>query len=148
MKKPLPVLALIILLPSITQAAISPVQLITLANQDRAAIHLSPLKENTILTKAAQKRADYLASTGYFSHQDPQGNWPWHYFTENGYKYTYAGENLARKFTDAESIEKAFMSSPTHKANILNIHYKEVGSAISIDSQGNYYVVEFYGTKK
>jgi len=39
------------------------------------------------------------------------------------------------------------MASPTHKANILNVHYKEVGSAISIDSEGNYYVVEFYGNR-
>jgi uncharacterized protein YkwD len=111
MKKLLFPIAVIILLPSIVQAAISPAHLITLANQDRAASHLSPLKENSILTKAAQQRADYLASTGYFSHQDPQGRWPWHYFTENGYKYKYAGENLARYFTETESVEKAFMSS-------------------------------------
>ena len=137
-----------ILLPSIASAAISPAQLIKLANQDRAANYLAPLKENPKLTKAAQKRADYLASTGYFSYQDLQGNWPWHYFTESGYKFKYAGEKLARKFTDAEEVQKAFMASPTHKANILNVHYKEVGSAISIDSEGNYYVVEFYGTRK
>lgn len=147
MKKLLPILILIILLPSIVHAAISPKELIKLANQDRATNYLAPLKENSKLTKAAQKRADYLASTGYFSHQDFQGNWPWHYFTENGYKFKHAGENLARKFTEAEEVQKAFMSSPTHKANILNVHYKEVGSAISIDSEGNYYVVEFYGSR-
>jgi uncharacterized protein YkwD len=147
MKKLIPVLIIAILLPSIVQAAINPKELITLANQDRAANYLSPFKENPKLTKAAQKRADYLASTGYFSHQDLLGNWPWHYFTENGYKFKYAGENLARKFTDSESIEKAFMASITHKANVLNVHYKEVGSAISIDSQGNYYVVAFYGSR-
>ena len=147
MKKLLPILIVAILLPSIVQAAITPAQLIKLANQDRAANYLAPLKENPKLTKAAQKRADYLASTGYFNHQDPQGRWPWHYFTENGYKYKYAGENLARKFTESEEVEKAFMSSPTHKANILNVHYKEVGSAISIDSEGNYYVVAFYGSR-
>jgi uncharacterized protein YkwD len=148
MKKLLPIFALILLLPSISYAAISPAELINLANQDRAAFYLPPLIENPILTKAAQKRADYLALTGYFSHQDLQGNWPWHYFTENGYIFTYAGENLARYFTDSESTEKGFMNSPTHKANILNIYFKEVGSAISIDSQGKYYVVEFYGTRK
>ena len=31
------------------------------------------------------------------------------------------------------------MNLPTHKANILNVYYKEIGSAISIDSEGNYY---------
>ena len=147
MKKLLLILIIVILLPSIASAAISPKELINLANQDRTANYLAPLKENPKLTKAAQKRADYLASTGYFSHQDLQGNWPWHYFTKNGYKFKYAGENLARKFTDAEEVQKAFMSSPTHKANILNVHYEEVGSAISIDSEGNYYVVEFYGSR-
>jgi len=39
------------------------------------------------------------------------------------------------------------MNSPSQKENILNVHYKEVGSTISIDSQGNYYVVEFYGSR-
>src|SRR6185503_13968338 len=114
MKKLLPILIVAILLPSIVSAAISPAQLIKLANQDRAANHIAPLKESPKLAKAAQKRADYLASTGYFSHQDLLGNWPWHYFTENGYKFKYAGENLARKFTDSEEVQKAFMSSPTH----------------------------------
>lgn len=148
MKRLLFFLALAILVPSLAHAVIGPAQLISLANQDRATSHIVPLQENPILDKAAQKRADYLVSTGYFSHQDKEGQMPWHYFTETGYKFTNAGENLARGFKDPESTETAFMNSPSHKANILNARYKDIGIGISQDSQGNMYVVEFYGSRQ
>jgi hypothetical protein len=58
MKKLFPIFALAIFLPSIVQATIIPAQLINLANQDRAASHIAPLKENPTLTKELD---DYTA---------------------------------------------------------------------------------------
>ncbi|HYD91953.1 MAG TPA: CAP domain-containing protein, partial [Flavobacterium sp.] len=43
----------------------------------------------------------------------------------------YAGENLALQYTSSEEVQKAWMASPKHRANILNPNYEDVGYAIA-----------------
>jgi uncharacterized protein YkwD len=103
------------------------------------------------LSTAAQKKADDMMAKHYFSHVSPSGIAPWHRFAESGYAYIYAGENLAMDFYTPANLEDAWMASPTHRANILNGKYKDIGFGIV---QGTYqgkpaiFVVEFFGTKK
>ena len=51
------------------------------------------------------------------------------------YDYSYAGENLAMDFHSAEKMEDAWMKSPTHRANILNEKYKDIGVAVKAGNQ-------------
>lgn len=122
--------------------------LVDLANQDRSQNKLNGLTISPVLTKAAQLKADDMAQKGYFAHTAPDGTDPWYWFNQAGYKFSYAGENLAIDFSDSSAVNDAWMNSPTHRANILDQHYTEIGIATA---QGMYqgrmttFVVQEFG---
>ena len=50
------------------------------------------------------------------------------------------GENLAvSEVKDAQRIVRAWMGSPTHRANILNRHYTKMGVTCAKGADGRYY---------
>jgi hypothetical protein len=54
-------------------------------------------------------------------------------------------------FDDSEDVEKAWMNSPTHKANILNNRYTEIGISTAIGTykgEKTTFVVQMFGTPK
>lgn len=110
-------------------AAVISAVLVDLANDDRAAAEAEGLRVNPKLVEAAQLKANDMAEKGYFAHQTPEGYDSWHWFKLVGYDYTHAGENLAVDFSDSGDVEKAWMQSPTHRDNILNENYTEIGIA-------------------
>lgn len=111
-------------------ANISPERVIELTNQRRAEAGLAPLKENPVLSDAARRKAADMFAFNYWAHNSPSGRDPWSFFREAGYKYIYAGENLARDFPDADSAVQAWMNSPSHKDNLLSSRYQEIGIAV------------------
>lgn len=123
--------------------------LVGLTNKDRATQNISELKVNPLLEKAAQAKADDMAKNGYFSHNTPDGKTPWYFIKESGYKYVYAGENLAVNFVDSDEVHKAWMNSPTHRLNIVNPRYTEIGIATSTGTykgRAAIFVVQMFGT--
>jgi hypothetical protein len=133
---------------SLTAAIYSGV-IVDLTNRDRLNNNDSNLKPNDLLSAAAQAKANDMASKGYFAHTSPEGITPWYWFKQVGYKYVYAGENLAINFDESLDVENAWMNSPTHRANILNNHYTDIGVAMA---QGIYqgrvatFVVQEFGS--
>lgn len=132
-------------------ASVLPGVLATLTNKDRAENGIDALIEDAALARAAQMKADDMAEKGYFAHVDPEGRQPWYWFDKAGYDYTYAGENLAVNFTDSEDVEKAWMNSPAHHANIVKSQYTRIGIGVA---QGTYqgkettFVVQFFATPR
>jgi len=123
--------------------------LVMLTNQDRVASGAKALKEDHLLSAAAQRKADDMAKQGYFSHTSPNGNKPWSWLISSNYYYTHAGENLAEGFSDSQSIEQAWMRSPSHRSNIVDKTYTRVGVGIAHGSyQGRQttFVVQFFAT--
>lgn len=122
--------------------------LVNITNADRATQNLVELKINPLLVKAAQMKADHMASNGYFAHNTPDGRTPWYWMEEAGYKYNFAGENLAVNFENSEDITTAWKNSPSHWYNIINPKYTEIGIATST---GTYkgrtavFVVQMFG---
>jgi hypothetical protein len=108
-------------------ASVLPGALVALTNQDRATSGLAGVTEDSLLDKAAQAAAEDMAANGYFAHVSPDGKTPWYWLDFVGYKYSYAGENLAVNFTDSQNVETAWMESPTHRANIEKPQYTKVG---------------------
>ena len=122
--------------------------LVDLTNADRNANQLQGLKVSPLLEKVAQMKADDMASKGYFAHNSPEGKTPWYWFKEAGYTYSFAGENLAVYFSDSAELEKAWMNSPGHRANILNSYFTEIGVAMArgtYQGQDTVYVVQVFG---
>ncbi|TSC59518.1 MAG: spore coat assembly protein SafA [Parcubacteria group bacterium LiPW_15] len=121
---------------------------IRLVNSARVNAGLPSLKENEVLDIAAAAKAEDMASKEYFSHNSPDGKTPWDFIKGAGYKYTAAGENLAMDFTTAEAAENALMASPTHRANILNPLYTEIGVSVvrgTFESRPAIYLVQHFG---
>jgi hypothetical protein len=112
-------------------ASVLPAVLDDLTNQNRKSQNLSVLAVNPALNKVAEFKAKDMAEKGYFAHVSPEGKQPWYWFNLVGYKYQYAGENLAVDFTDSQDVTSAWMNSPTHKANILKNSYTEMGTGIA-----------------
>jgi hypothetical protein len=118
-------------------------------NQARTADNLSGLTINSLLTTAAQQKANDMVANNYFAHISPQGITPWDWFSKVGYQYSFAGENLAVNFTDSQDVTTAWMNSPEHRANILNGQYTEIGIATAegtYEGKSAIYVVEELGT--
>lgn len=132
-------------------AAVLPGAIALLTNNARAEASERPLSVHPVLSAAAQKKADDMASKGYFAHQEPNGNMPWHWFKEEGYNYIYAGENLAVNFSDTEQLVNAWLASPTHRDNIVKPQYEDIGIGMAT---GTYkgkeavFVVQFFGARK
>ncbi|TSA46334.1 CAP domain-containing protein [bacterium] len=124
-------------------------KVIDLTNADRTEKGLSILKENDKLKKAAENKADDMVLNDYFSHNSPEGLTPWHWMEQEKYDYNYAGENLAMDFTTAEKMNEAWLASPTHRANILNEKYKNIGIAVKegmINGHSTIDVVQMFGS--
>jgi hypothetical protein len=132
-------------------AEITKSALIELTNKTRQNNGLLPLKENPILSEAAKLKAQDMLSKNYFGHKTPEGFWTWHFIDELGYQYQVAGENLAIGFLDSEEVHKAWLNSPSHRANILNPSFREIGiSVLKGNFQGNevYLVVQLFASPK
>lgn len=123
--------------------------LVDLTNESRLAYNQEPLARNSVLDQAANLKAEDMATNGYFSHNSPTGITPWHWFKQAGYAFLYAGENLAINFTDATEVRNAWLASPTHRANLLDVKFREIGMATvsGVYKDGpTIYVVQLFGT--
>lgn len=101
--------------------------IIALTNKERKQNNVPTLEENEKLNEAARLKAQDMASKGYFAHYSPEGISPWFWFTQVGYTYQKAGENLAVNFDDSRTVVDAWMNSPTHKENIVKEGYTQIG---------------------
>ena len=110
-------------------AAVISSVLVELTNADRMTGGLGTLKVNPALVAIAQAKANDMAAKSYFAHTSPEGLTPWHWYKENNYKFVYAGENLAVDFSESSDVERAWMQSPTHRANIVGTQFTEIGIA-------------------
>ncbi|MBI5621487.1 hypothetical protein HY933_01305 [Candidatus Falkowbacteria bacterium] len=122
---------------------------ITLANTARQDSGISMLQTSDLLTQAAQAKADDMAAKGYFSHTAPNGDKPWVWLNGVGYQYYAAGENLAMDFSSGASVHLAFMNSPSHRKNIMNPRYREIGVGVSygkIEGRDTAFLVEYFGS--
>lgn len=101
--------------------------LLASTNQHRATSGRAALTLNSSLNSSAQAKANDMVNKNYWSHTTPSGQEPWVFIDNAGYAYAKAGENLAYGFTTAADAVVGWMNSPTHKANMLDGSFSEVG---------------------
>lgn len=129
-------------------ADVYPAVVISLTNKDREANDLPTLSVNETLMRAAKLKAEDMASKGYFAHTSPEGLSPWHWFSQAGYSFIYAGENLAINYDESDAVQAAWLDSPTHRANIMNENFTEMGVATTTGIYNGVpttFVVEMFG---
>lgn len=124
-------------------------KLLLLTNEKRLAQGLKPLKLNKKLAQAAKAKAAYMFTNNFWAHNAPDGTTPWTFITKENYDYLYAGENLAKDFENSEDVVEAWMNSPTHRDNILQEKYEDIGFAVEngvLNGEETTLVVQMFGT--
>ncbi|MCK5416383.1 CAP domain-containing protein [Candidatus Parcubacteria bacterium] len=104
--------------------------ILELINVDRKNNGISELTNNSVLNGAALDKAKDMIEKDYFAHKSPDGRMSWNFINRVEYPYLFVGENLAMNFTSAQTAHGALMLSETHKKNILNAKYSDIGLAI------------------
>ena len=105
-------------------------------NIERQANGLQPLSYSSDLGRAAEIRAN--DASVLFAHRRPNGEDVKSVL--NGASYSWFGENLAvSSVLDAQKIVRAWMGSPTHRANLLNHHFTQMGLSCVQGADGHYY---------
>ena len=120
-------------------------------NVSREADGLEPLSLNPILSEAASTKGADMLARQYFAHDTPDGKRPWEWINREQYDYVVAGENLAMGFITAEAAHQALMQSPTHRKNILNGRYSDIGLAViegELNGLHTQLLVQFFGTQR
>lgn len=130
-------------------ANIPTIEVIRLTNVKRVEAGVPSLEYNSRLSDAARSKGQDMLAKGYWAHVAPDGTEPWKFFADVGYKYKYAGENLARDFSNPTDAINAWMASPSHRENMLSAKYKDIGIAVvegSLSGVDTTIIVQLFGT--
>ena len=109
-----------------------------LHNRERAARGLPLLRENTKLRKAAKAHSEDMVARRFFAHDTPGGPNMATRILRTGYARGQGwslGENIAwgtGSLGTAAEIQRAWMNSPGHRANILRREFREIGIGIAV----------------
>lgn len=123
-------------------------ELIKLVNAERAAVGLNALVQNETLTAQATQYACEMIQYDFFGHVNPvTGSRLRDRSVEFDYCFQKIGENLAAvppRDCNPRDVMDYWMSSPGHRANILEPDFTEIGIGIRTGgAYGTYWVQEF-----
>jgi hypothetical protein len=109
--------------------------LTAMTNADRAAARLKALSTAGDLQSLAQKKADELAKAGRLSHTSNLGS------KVSGWRRV--GENVGRG-PALRDIQTAFMNSPSHRDNIIDRGFTQLGVGVTFDGKEYLYVAVIF----
>ena len=107
-------------------------------NQERQNANLPPLRIAQELLVAARRHSNDMAQNNIFSHTGSDGSSPFDRMIEAGYRFRYAGENVAAGYPTAQQTVNAWMNSAGHRRNILNRNFCDVGIGYAYDARSSY----------
>lgn len=114
--------------------------LIDIINKYRASRSLPQVHSDNLLTIAAQKHTDWMASAGKLSHTGNNAG-PADRVSNAGYSWSAVGENIAMGYQTVEGVFNGWKNSPGHNAIMLG-NYIEVGIGYN-SSKGPYWTAVF-----
>ncbi|QTD96517.1 CAP domain-containing protein [Streptomyces cyanogenus] len=126
--------------PTATASGVT-AEILRLVNAERSKAGCQALTLNSTLTKAAQAHSQDMAAHQNMSHTGSDGSSPGDRITRAGYVWSSYGENVAYGYGTAEQVMAGWMSSPGHRANILNCGFKEIG--VGLAQPGSYWTQDF-----
>ncbi|MCF1508744.1 CAP domain-containing protein [Streptomyces glomeratus] len=116
-------------------------RIVQLVNAERSKAGCSPVTLNATLTKVAQAHSEDMASHRNMSHTGSDGSSPGDRITRAGYSWSTYGENVAYGYATPEQVMAGWMSSPGHRANILDCAFKQIG--VGLAQPGDYWTQDF-----
>lgn len=119
-------------------------EVVRLVNIEREKNGLAPLKQDSVLCKAADIRAEEIKEV--FSHSRPDGSSCFTVLEEFDIRNVYAGENIAAGQPTPAKVVDSWMNSSGHRANILGSNFTKIGVGYFYDKNsyyGSYWVQLF-----
>jgi uncharacterized protein YkwD len=112
-----------------------------LTNEARRKSHLSPLDKDDTLVATARTHSNDMLTRDFFNHVNPDGKAPQDRIVP-AYSRTLArtGENIwgghGYDYSDSKLLARvivdSWMTSPGHRANLLNPNYTHLGVGVSV----------------
>lgn len=119
-------------------------KVVDLTNRERKKKDLPPLKPNALLFKAARDHSANMARQGKMEHE-LDGKNPFQRIKATGYRYRFAGENIAFGDVPPEDVMAGWMKSPKHRDNILRKEFTEIGLGLAKGKDGAIYYTQVFG---
>ncbi|OLZ67545.1 hypothetical protein AV521_24650 [Streptomyces sp. IMTB 2501] len=116
-------------------------RILQLVNAERAKVGCQELTLNSALANAAQAHSADMAAHQNMSHTGSDGSSPGDRITRAGFDWSAYGENVAYGYATADQVMAGWMSSPGHRANILNCSFKQIG--VGLAQPGSYWTQDF-----
>lgn len=124
--------------------------LVDLCNAERRKRKLAPLVVDSLLIWVARQHSAEMRDQGYFNHRSPSPGLSTpmdRFLSVLGRRPSYAavGENLFYcSVMDVYRGHRAFMNSPTHRANVLDGEYERIGVGVARNSKGEFWVTQMF----
>ncbi|MEO6866951.1 MAG: CAP domain-containing protein [Gaiellales bacterium] len=115
-----------------------------LVNAERAKAGLAPVKYNQTVDNAAEKHASHMAKVGQMAHAGIGDGDPGQRIRAEGWNKAW-GENVATGQRSPEQVVREWMDSPTHRRNILDPNFREMGVALAVDQSGRTFWAQEFG---
>ena len=133
----------------VSQSPLTDEGVLTWTNKYREDAGAKNLVINDTLSEMAQQKLRDMFGKQYFEHVSPTGVGPGDLAKQAGYDYIVIGENLALgNFDGDKALLDAWMASPGHRANILNVRYREIGISVgqgSFEGKKTWIAVQEFG---
>jgi len=122
-------------------------------NTERKNRQLVPLRINPLLVEVARRHSREMWEKNYFDHVSPSPDLRTpmdRYLKRLGRipKWAFLGENLFYcSIADVDRGHHCLMQSPTHRQNILNPDFREIGVGCYLAPDGRFYVTQLFLTQ-
>ncbi|NPV50505.1 MAG: hypothetical protein HPY60_04825 [Candidatus Methanofastidiosum sp.] len=143
-----PILAILILgaMPAIYSDSSEEYYMLNLINNERQSQGLEPLTMNSALSNAARLHSQDMINRNFFNHVNPDGLAPSDRARNAGYNFIALAENICGN-PSIDAGHSSLMGSPSHRTNILNSAYKEVGIGIVDGGPYGKMITQLFGTQ-
>jgi uncharacterized protein YkwD len=111
-------------------------ELVTLANQARAAAGVAPLAARPDLTGVARAWSERMAREGQLRHNPAVGS--------QVCCWRAVAENVGYSYRGAADVHRMLLASAGHRANLLDPASTEVGIGTATDAQGRIWVTQVF----
>lgn len=120
-------------------------------NEERAKVGAPPLEYSPVLGSVAQSHSEEMAKHNFFGHNSLNGLTFVIRIRNAGYSFTSAAENLFAgngPYNDASYVINTWLRSTSHRENMLNPAYTEVGIGYGFNPDSTYgaYFTADFGT--
>jgi uncharacterized protein YkwD len=125
-------------------------EIFTATNNERVKAGLQPLKRNSTANSYARSKSLEMLNLNYFDHKSPNNGYISDIAKRDGWNYSRIGENIytmtgsSASSASGTAINNSWMSSPGHKANILNKDFTDIGIGVTYKNNKLYATQIFY----